>query len=67
MGTVEITNKLIIVNPLKSKYSPQIGDIVVGKVVEIANKRWKIDINANSDSYLNLNAAYITEQRKKNQ
>ena len=33
MGTVEITNKLIIVNPIKSKYSPQVGDIVVGKVI----------------------------------
>jgi exosome complex RNA-binding protein Rrp4 len=32
MGTVEITNKLIIVNPLRSKYSPQVGDIVVGRV-----------------------------------
>jgi exosome complex RNA-binding protein Rrp4 len=32
MGTVEITNKLIIVNPLKSKYTPQVGDIVVGKI-----------------------------------
>jgi exosome complex component RRP4 len=52
---------------MKSKYSPQIGDIVVGRVVEIANKRWKIDINANSDSFLNLNSAYITELRKKNQ
>ena len=32
LGTVEITNKLIIVNPLKAKYSPQVGDIVVGRV-----------------------------------
>jgi len=35
MGTVEITNKLIIVNPLKSKYNPQVGDIVVGRVHEV--------------------------------
>lgn len=67
MGTVEITNKLIIVNPLKSKYTPQVGDIVVGRVLEISNKRWKIDINASAAAYLNLNAAYISEQRKKNQ
>lgn len=67
MGTVEITNKLIIVNPIKSKYSPQVGDIVVGKVIEISNKRWKVDINASFYGYLNLNAAYMTEQRKKNQ
>ena len=35
LGTVEITNKLIIVSPLKSKYSPQVGDIVVGRVHEV--------------------------------
>ena len=35
MGTVEITNKLIIVNPLRSKYVPQVGDIVVGRVQEV--------------------------------
>lgn len=67
LGTVETTNKLITVNPIKSKYSPQIGDIVIGRVGEIANKRWKIDIKANADSYLNLNSAYMAEQRKKNQ
>ena len=45
----------------------EVGDIVVGRVMEISNKRWKIDINASSAAYLNLNAAYIAEQRKKNQ
>ena len=35
LGTVEITNKLIIVNALKNRYLPQTGDIVVGKVVEV--------------------------------
>ena len=56
-----------MVNPIKSKYSPQIGDIVVGRVVEISNKRWKVDINASSFGFLNLNSAYMSEQRKKNQ
>ena len=60
MGTVEITNKLIMVNPLKSKYTPQVGDIVVGRVMEISYRRWKIDINASATAYLSLNAAYIS-------
>ena len=67
MGSVEITNKLIIVKPIKSKYSPQIGDIVVGRVQEIANKRWRIDIKASGYGYLSLNSTYIPEQRKKNE
>ena len=56
-----------MVTPIKSKYVPQTGDIVVGRIVEIANKRWKVDINASSYGFLNLNSAYIPEQRKKNQ
>jgi hypothetical protein len=41
LGTVEITNKLIIVNPLKAKYSPQVGDIVVGRVHEVFIFWWR--------------------------
>ena len=59
MGSVEITNKLIMVKPLKSKYTPQVGDIVVGRVQEIANKRWRVDIKASGYAYLSLNSTYI--------
>ena len=56
-----------MVKPIKSKYSPQVGDIVVGRVQEIANKRWRIDIKASGYAYLSLNSTYIPEQRKKNE
>lgn len=45
LGTVEITNKLIIVNPLKSKYSPQVGDIVVGRVHEVRPNQFRLPTN----------------------
>ena len=51
MGSVEITNKLIMVKPIKSKYAPQVGDIVVGWVQKVANKRWRIDIKASGYAY----------------
>ena len=56
---------MLIVNPIKSKYSPSVGDIVIGTVLEIHNKRWKIDISSENDSYLHLNSTYLPEQRKK--
>lgn len=34
---------------------------------KIANKRWKVEINAGAAAYLSLNSTYIPEQRKKNQ
>lgn len=67
LGTVEKTNKLIIVSPLKCCYSPQIGDIVVGRVSKIRNRVWRIDINSSSHALLNLNATYFPEHRKKNE
>lgn len=56
-----------MVNPLRNKYIPQIGDIVVGRVQEISNKKWRVDIKASSYAYLSLNSTYIPEQRKKNE
>jgi exosome complex component RRP4 len=67
LGTVEKTNRLITVNPLRCCYSPQIGDIVVGRVNKIRNRCWRIDINSSSHALLNLNATYFPEHRKKNE
>ena len=65
IGTVEKTNQLIIVNPLRSNYVPQVGDIIVGRIVEISNKRWKIDIESMNHASLHLNSTYLPQQRIK--
>ncbi|KAI5852342.1 hypothetical protein BZA05DRAFT_397610 [Tricharina praecox] len=43
-GTIQKTNKLLSVVPLRSRYHPEIGDLVVGRIVEVQSKRWKVDI-----------------------
>ena len=47
-GTLTTTNKLLSVTPLHARYVPSIGDLVVGRVVNIsaAGKRWNVDIAA---------------------
>ncbi|KAL2788328.1 IEC3 subunit of the Ino80 complex, chromatin re-modelling-domain-containing protein [Aspergillus keveii] len=45
-GTVQKTNKLLSVQPLRARYTPEIGDLVVGRIVEVQSKRWKVDIAA---------------------
>ncbi|KAL2836778.1 IEC3 subunit of the Ino80 complex, chromatin re-modelling-domain-containing protein [Aspergillus pseudoustus] len=45
-GTVQKTNKLLSVQPLRARYSPEIGDLVVGRIVEVQPKRWKVDVAA---------------------
>ncbi|EOR04846.1 hypothetical protein E3P92_00161 [Wallemia ichthyophaga] len=55
-GTVERVNKLVSVRPLKHKYIPQVGDLVIGRIVEVQAKRWKVDIHSSSDAVLMLSS-----------
>lgn len=45
-GTVLKTNKLLSVLPLRARYTPEIGDLVVGRIVEVQKNRWKVDVAA---------------------
>lgn len=54
MGTISRVNKLLSVTPLKSRFVPEIGDLVIGVVREVALKKWKVDINAKTDATLQL-------------
>lgn len=45
-GTIQKTNKLLFVAPLRARYTPEIGDLVIGRIVEVQSKRWKVDIAA---------------------
>jgi exosome complex component RRP4 len=38
-GTVQKVNKLLSVKPLRSRYQPEIGDLVVGRIVEVCFPR----------------------------
>jgi exosome complex component RRP4 len=40
------TNKLLSVLPLRARYTPEIGDLVVGRIVEVQKNRWKVDVAA---------------------
>ncbi|XP_004495115.1 exosome complex component RRP4 homolog [Cicer arietinum] len=55
-GVVERVNKLVYVRSLRSRYKPEVGDIVIGRVVEVAQKRWRLDINYSQNAYLMLSA-----------
>ncbi|KAB8342877.1 hypothetical protein FH972_022474 [Carpinus fangiana] len=45
-GTIAKTNKLLSVRPLRARYTPEIGDLVVGRIVEVQSKRWRVDVAA---------------------
>ncbi|KAF2141897.1 uncharacterized protein K452DRAFT_287865 [Aplosporella prunicola CBS 121167] len=45
-GTVMKTNKLLSITPLRARYNPEIGDLIVGRIVEVQSRRWKVDLSA---------------------
>lgn len=55
-GTVQKTNKLLSVHPLRARYIPEIGDLVVGRIVEVQARRWKVDVAAPLLAQLPLSA-----------
>ncbi|GBP87264.1 Exosome complex component RRP4 [Eumeta japonica] len=55
-GVMQKVNKLICVRPLKSRYVGEVGDVVVGRVLEVQQRRWKIDTNSRLDSVLQLSS-----------
>lgn len=58
-GVVERVNKLICVRPLKTRYNGEIGDVVVGRITEVQQKRWKVDTNSRLDSVLLLSSVNL--------
>lgn len=56
---MEQVNKLISIRPLKSRYVGEIGDVVVGRITDVQQKRWKVNTNSRLDSILFLAAVNL--------
>lgn len=55
-GTLSKTNKLLSVRPLRARYTPEIGDLIVGRIVEVQARRWRVDVGAALLAQLPLSA-----------
>ena len=53
-GIVEKINKLVFVRPLKSRYSGDVGDVIVGRVNEVAGDRWMVEFGGSQMASLPL-------------
>ncbi|TFY83642.1 hypothetical protein EWM64_g361 [Hericium alpestre] len=56
-GLVERVNKLVTVRALRTRYNPEVGDLVVGRITEVQPRRWKVDANSRQDAVLMLSGA----------
>ncbi|KAJ6651993.1 hypothetical protein lerEdw1_015850 [Lerista edwardsae] len=55
-GVVDRVNKLVCVKALKTRYNGEVGDVVVGRITEVQQKRWKVETNSRLDSVLLLSS-----------
>ncbi|KAJ9576453.1 hypothetical protein L9F63_006666 [Diploptera punctata] len=58
-GVVQQVNKLISVQPLKNRYDGDVGDVVIGRITDVQQKRWKVDTNSRLDSILLLSSVNL--------
>merc|ERR1712223_2037273 len=58
-GSIQRVNKLISVSPAKTRYQGEIGDVIVGRITEGQQKRWKVEINARLDAVLQLSSVNL--------
>jgi len=66
-GVVERVNKLVSVRPLRSRYNGEVGEVVVCRIVEVGQKRWKAEVNARQYAVLMLSSINLPggEQRRR--
>lgn len=60
-GVVERVNKLVYVRALRARYKPEVGDIIVGRVIEVAVKRWRLEVNYSQDAVLMLSSMNLPD------
>ncbi|CAG9110327.1 unnamed protein product [Plutella xylostella] len=58
-GVMQKVNKLVCIRPIRSRYVGEIGDVVVGRVTEVQQKRWKVETNSRLDSVLQLSSVNL--------
>lgn len=64
MGHVSLRNKKISVVPLKSKYVPKKGDVVIGKIEDVKFSMWDVDINSPYSGILSAFEVFGREKKE---
>ncbi|KAG5483262.1 hypothetical protein LSCM1_04803 [Leishmania martiniquensis] len=53
-GQIEVTDRVISVKGLLPRYQPEIGDVVVGRILEVAGNKWQVDVNSTQTAVMLL-------------
>ena len=61
VGLVERVNALVTVRPLQGRYGGEVGDVVVGRILDVQSKRWHVDISGRHDAVLLLSSVNLSD------
>ncbi|TBU06187.1 exosome complex exonuclease Rrp4 [Hamiltosporidium magnivora] len=67
-GNLVVIDKLMTVQPvIDFRYNPEVGDVIIGRITMIGNKKWKVEMNSKAESTLQLSAINLpgSVQRRK--
>ncbi|KAL4433598.1 hypothetical protein ABPG75_000039 [Micractinium tetrahymenae] len=56
-GLVRRVNQLVLIEPLSGGYTPAVGHVVVGRIAQVENTRWMVDIRGRTLAVLPLSTA----------
>ena len=68
-GSVERVNKLVSVRVPRHRYVGEVGDVVVGRIVSVGQRSWRVDIGARQTAVLQLSSVTLPggAQRRRTQ
>lgn len=59
VGFVTKVNNLFLVQPIKTRYIGDVGDVVVGRISAVESSRWRVDVNSTLDGMLPLTSVNL--------
>ena len=62
-GRIERVNKLASVRPVRGGTRGSVGDLVVGEIVEVAHRSWKVDVGSTRKATLAITSVDFTRRR----
>jgi exosome complex component RRP4 len=55
-GFVERVNKLVSVSAVRARYHGEVGDVLVGRVCDVGDRKWRVQVGATQDAVLMLSS-----------
>ena len=57
LGLVDFDDKKVFVVPLRGKYIPKVGDVIIGRVTDVTISGWRVDTNSAYSAMLSMKEA----------